>query len=200
MTRFISPKEQLLRLERINAVYGLGLARADFPPAPSASLKLRRDEFALLGMYLPDMGGLSGIERTYELVWGAVQPPEGLTKRRDGPRKGVRRAPDSGEYKPGVRWVAINPFAPKELHRKETHPAGIELLVAAMLHPEWPMGWAGLTLAMSGLRLQWLGQWDVTPYLRVEGGAGTGQGILLAGRMHDAPSGSVVYPTVRELG
>lgn len=179
----VTPAQQLERVKQLNQERRWGFAAADFPEVPQ-NPTLNEGEALLLAVYLPPQRGRqSGLRRTFEELWSLVEPPSGYDKSRwdelKSDSKHLRSVPGY-DYKPGIRWLVFNPNAYHGLSPQDAlarakadglRLAGLEVLMALVLFPDWANRWDGTTVPypwLSGLQFNWdntSSAWSLVPDL-----------------------------------
>lgn len=206
---YVSPEQQLARVNRISAEWNWGFTDADFPSVPENFTPSTATEVLLLSVYLPKSGRIGGLQRTFDDLWRAINPPEDYTKHRwDGLESDSKHLrPSSGTWKPGVRWVAFDPNAYHKLSPEKSLEqatasgqtlAGTEVLMAALLFPDWGKGFDGTFSPypnMSGLQFFYDGSWSRVPYLNRWD---SDRQFLLSTDWADGARGRWASPVVRE--
>jgi hypothetical protein len=114
-TWYVSPEEQIAR----NAVLFLqhpqwGFSVDDIPPIPAGFVPQTKTEVLMLAIYLPKKGKIAGVQRTFDELYGCLEAPVGFEKWRWPDLKSDAehlRLLDGRKHRPGIRWVAFDPFA-----------------------------------------------------------------------------------------
>jgi hypothetical protein len=151
-----SPADQIETVKKFIVQYAPGVegfGAADIPAVPTAPLD--EDEVYLLVVNLPADGTRRSLDTTLDAWWDSVKPPEGLTRTRyAGTIADARhiRLRAGGDLVPGMRWMAFNPKAcygkscneaAKLVAAKEKTLAGVEVVQAVALFPDWAKSWNG---------------------------------------------------------
>jgi len=171
------------QIERVSAFLELhggqeGFRSSDIPAVPNFTPRTKT-EVLLLTVMLPDKGSVKGVHRTFDAWWDFIVPPAGLTKWRweelKSDSKHLRLARD--EHKPGIRWVAFDPYAHQGKSPKQalehvivhgTTLANAEVLMAMAFFPEWVASWDGGKSPypnMSGYQFYLVADWSDVPSL-----------------------------------
>lgn len=206
---YVSPAEQLKKVEALNAALDWGFVTKNIPAIPGYRPS-DPNEVLMLAVSLPPKGRKSGLYHTFDELWNLIEAPDGYTKwRRDelkATSKLLRQAPDY-DYTPGIRWVVFNPNA---YHGKSPEAAldaskadgvdlaGVEVLMAALLFPDWIASWNGTDSPfpnLSGLQFYWDAGWSDVPYLDRWGGD---RRLGLYAHWADDRSDRWASPSVRE--
>jgi hypothetical protein len=148
----VSPESQIRRILQLNSIMEWGLTKSDFPKKIPEFVRRTPSEILMLSVNLPKKNGVSGVQRTFDELWNAIQAPDGYTKWRWENLKS-----DSAHLKqlrgtkrpPGVRCVIFDPLAnqgePYELLWANLidnfYLANSEVLMAAILFPDWVKSW-----------------------------------------------------------
>jgi hypothetical protein len=176
---YVSPERQLERVKRFDRQRDWGFEESEFPTIPEDA-SLCDGEVLLLCVYLRGQRGKGALERTFDELWYLFEPPTGYTKWRweelKSTAKLLRQAPGY-DWKPGLRWVVFSPNAyrgksPEQALRAakldNVQLAGVEVLMANLLFPDWATSWNGqdsLYPWCSGLQFRWNSGWSRVPCL-----------------------------------
>jgi len=147
-----------------------GFTPSDIPSMPNL-VRQTRTEILLLTVMLPDEGGVSGIQRTFDAWWNFIPMPADAAKTRGvqlrSDTESMRLAPNIN-YSPGIRWVAFDPNAymgtsPEDALRQSSNGgnatlAHAEVLMAAAMFPDMSM-----YMNMAGLQLRDEASWSFVP-------------------------------------
>jgi hypothetical protein len=110
-----SPEEQIQKvLELLEQHPDWGFTAEDVPLYVPAGSFATRTEVDLLAIYLPKKGKIGGVQRTFDELYGCIQAPTGFTKYSWPEFKSDAehlRLLDGRKHRPGIRWVAFDPFA-----------------------------------------------------------------------------------------
>jgi hypothetical protein len=204
--------KKTLKFLNMVGVSDKGLQPCDVPRVPSNFVPRTPTEVLRLTVFLPDKYGFGGLQRTFNAWWWFIDA-SGLIKWRDDSLKSdsehLRLALSIEQYQPGIRWVAFDPATYMDLSPQDalvqaaeddTRLAGVEVLMATALFPQWIHSWCpgGSPYPnMAGLQLRLQSDWSHVPYLRQHG---SGQRLnMYAGSGSTAPIyNSCANPTVRE--
>ena len=186
-----------------------GYRPSDIPAIPNFTPRTRT-EVLLLTVMLPNKGYMKGFRRTFDSWWDFIVPPSGLTKWRwqelKSNSKRLRLAKGI-EYKPGIRWVAFDPYAyqsksPKQalalsVNDDTTTLAHAEVLMAAAMFPDWVDSWDNRESPypnLSGFQF-WNSGWNFVLALR----SSPSKSMLgLDAVRADSRNSSCSSPTIRE--
>lgn len=179
---YVSPEDQLKKVKAFNAALDWGFQDSDFP-APPGFRPSDPNEVLLLVASLPVKGRKPGLHRTFDELWNLIEAPDGYEKWRWDELKATTkllRQTSGYIHTPGIRWVVFNPNAyhgksPRkalELSKADNvQLAGTEVLMAALLFPDWATSWNGNTSPypnLSGLQFNYDGDstdWSGVPDL-----------------------------------
>jgi hypothetical protein len=172
---YISPEHQLERVKQLNVQRKWGFVDADFPSVPANFVPRTDTEVLLFVGNLPQFKKLSSFRRTFNELWDLIVPPRGYSKICVVDQ--MRRVPGY-QCRPGFYWVAFDPNAYHKLSPKAALEqskveglklAGLEVLWAALLFPDWAASWNGRSSPypnLSGLQSKWQKLWSGVPYFR----------------------------------
>lgn len=211
-TWYVPLEQQLKQVQAFNAALDWGFQDSDFP-APPGFRPSDPNEVLLLVVSLPVKGRKPGLHRTFDELWNLIEAPDGYEKWRWDELKATTkllRQTSGYIHTPGIRWVVFNPNAyhgksPRkalELSKADNvQLAGTEVLMAALLFPDWATSWNGNTSQwpnLSGLQFNYDGDstdWSDVPYLRRWDGA---RQLRLHARWADFSHVIWSSPSVRE--
>lgn len=169
---YLNPVEQIER-----AVEKLGIKRKDVPPVPHFK-PISATEVLMLGYY---SDGQQRVRDTFDKLWDLMDPPDGLVKTKwagiQTNSKNMQLA-NGAIHVSGLRWIGFDPNANLNMTVKSCWEdrnianklAHCEVLMAALLFPEWVTSWNGTVEHpfpnMAGYVLKGMGRehWESFPY------------------------------------
>ncbi len=175
---YVAPERQIQRVADLLASIG-GEEASWFIPEPTNFIPRTPTEVLMLAVYLPDKGRKKGLHRTFDILWDAIIPPSGFDKWRWDQLKSDSkhlRLLLGTKHRPGVRWIVFDPNAnhkrsPQACWEDDSvnaNLAGPEVLMAAVLLPDWAASWDGNKSPypnLPGYQFYWEAAWQFCPCL-----------------------------------
>jgi hypothetical protein len=191
-TWYVSPRQQLELVKQLNINERWGFSKTDFPSIPKNFSPRTSSELLLLTVNLPPMQNdddPDGLGRTFYEFWHHFEPRRGLGKYNrftdlfgdysDGQCR-LRILP-AYKHDIGFHWVAFDPnayyglspeAAIKKAEADKLRLAGVEVLMAALLFPDWTTKWRSEPSSpppnMSGIQILGRGDWSYVPCLELD--------------------------------
>lgn len=204
---FNSPEDQLKKAKALNKERKWGLKASDFPKVPD--FKPETDtEVLVLSINLPEKDGKSGVARTFDELWDAIDI-DGHTKWRWDSLYSDNIRLFNREHTPGLRWVAYDPNfywdkekgrSPESLWNDKESVAASEALSAVLLNPDYVAqldGYKVPYIDLAGYQFKYDNEWSDCPCLdRWVDGRRLGLSANWAG----AAGPGWAAPRVREIG
>lgn len=184
---------------------------ADYPDVPKG-LGPTGGKVPLLAIYLPDKDGKTGLERTFETYYDLTGIGHSLEFELKSDPDHLRAIPDY-DYKPGIRWVWLDPGAYHGLSPMDAllaakcdkvYLAGLEVLMAVYHFPKWAAHWNGTTVPYPWLAgLQFWSEdvgnaWSDVPYLRSDACYGSRPQLALDMDWRDQVHRRLCSPAITE--
>jgi hypothetical protein len=180
-----SPEELLAMVKKLNADLGWGFDDQDFPSVPRGA-DLRDGKLRFPCVYLPNEDGELGFLRSFREFWRVLPGPADYSTWHAPqlvPNAGKLRQVAGYDYRPGIRWVELDPTAYQGLSTQDalaqsrvdgTRLADIEVLMAILLFPSWALTWSETIVPsrddvpapyLAGLEFCYDDGWSSGPYL-----------------------------------
>lgn len=169
-----TPENQLKLAKKLNKERKWGFK--DFPEIPNFTPQTDT-EVLLLSICLPSKGNKSGIARTFDELWDAIEAPQDWTKYRwDELTSDKIRLVNNRKHTPGLKWVAIDMFANwdkengrkvEDLWEEPNNLAASEALSALLLFPEFTNNVDGAKIPyidLAGYQYKYNASWSDCPY------------------------------------
>jgi len=158
---YIQPKEQIDRVREFLWRNGdIWKVPNGVPQIPSHYQPVTSGELLMLGVYLDAQDRTPGSIMTARRWWEFIEPPDGYSKLCElefDPE--LMKLADGIEYRSGIRWIGIDPYAnsgasarflwenPDEaLQSKGIWLAGPELFMAVGIFPGYKLSWNGTNM------------------------------------------------------
>jgi hypothetical protein len=207
---YVLPEQQLERVAQLNTDLKWGFGNVADLAVPEDFVPRTSTEVLMLNICLPRRDKQSGLHRTFDELWSLIQAPQGYSKYRwdalKATAKLLRQAPGYS-HDVEVGWIALDPnayhglspeAALEQSKNNGVRLAGTEVLMAALLFPDWVSSWNGTTNPypnLSGIQFYWNSGWSSVPYLDRWG---DDRRLRLRARRADGSHAYWASPSVRE--